>query len=85
LQLRRSLGEGDAAFQQQAADLVNHGRASMHQSVAHPVQGLQIELIVGLDGHEAHVFPGDGFGDGLGIDEIVLVRLYERFDELCRD
>jgi hypothetical protein len=49
------------------------------------MQGLQVELIVSLDRHEAHVLPGDGFGDGLGINEIVLVGLYEWFYKLRRD
>jgi hypothetical protein len=29
------------------------------------------------DRPEAHVLPIDGFGDGLGIEIVVLVRLYE--------
>jgi hypothetical protein len=57
----------------------------MHQPVTYAVQGLQVELIVALDGYEAHVVSRHRFGDRLGIDEIVLVGSYERLHELCRD
>ena len=45
----------------------------------------QVELIVRLDRHEAHVLALHGLSDRLGIEIIVLVRLYERLYELRRD
>ena len=57
--------EGEAAFQQESADLVDQRRATLHQSIAHTVHGLPIELLLRFDlqakrmvlvGHE-------GFGD----------------------
>ena len=57
----------------------------MHQPVAHPVHGLQVELLVGLDGNKTHVLARHRFGDRFGIEEVVLVRLEEGFDELRRD
>ena len=44
-------------------------RAPMHQPDAHAMERLQIELIVGLDGNEAHVLAGHHFGDRFGIEE----------------
>ncbi len=35
-----------------------------------------------LNRHKAHVLAIYGFGDRFGIEEVVLVRLQERFDEL---
>jgi len=46
------------------------------------VQSLQIELIVGLDGHEAHVLACYRFGDRLGVEEVVLVRFQKGFYKL---
>src|SRR3954452_9894382 len=57
----------------------------MHQSVANAMQRLQVELIIGLDRHEAHVLPRHRFGDCFGIEEVVLVRLEKRLYELRRD
>ncbi|HWR16059.1 MAG TPA: hypothetical protein VN577_14625 [Terriglobales bacterium] len=74
----RPFGEGDAAFEQEAAHLVDERRASMHETIAHAVHGLQIQLLVGLDGHEAHVLPRHGFGDGLGV-ELFLFDLRKGF------
>ena len=46
---------------------------------------LQIELIIRLDLHEAHVLALDCFDDPFGIDKIVLVRLHEKLHKLSRD
>ncbi len=77
--------EREAAFQLESADLVDQRRATLHQSVAHPVHGLPIELLLRFDLHKAHVLLGHGFGDRFRIDEVVLVRLALGFDELPRD
>ena len=78
----RVILEGDAAIEQEAADLIDQRRAAMHQAVPHPMHRLQVELLLRLDGDEAHVLLGHGFGDRLGIDEVVLVRLAIGLHEL---
>jgi hypothetical protein len=42
-------------------------------------------LLLGLDLRKAHVLLGHGFGDGLGIEEVVLIRFAIGFDELGRN
>src|SRR5208283_1680439 len=83
-QVGRAFGEDDTALQQEAAYWVDHRSATMHQPVANAVQGLQIELIVGLDRHAAHVLTRYSLGDCLCIDTVVLVRFHEGLHELCR-
>ena len=45
-QVRRPFAEGNAALQQESANLVNERGAPMYETIAHPVQRLQIELIM---------------------------------------
>jgi hypothetical protein len=66
-QLRRCLREGHPAFAQKSSQVLDDGRAPRDQPVPHPVDGLQIELIVRLDRDKAHAFTLDCFGDGFGI------------------
>jgi hypothetical protein len=66
-------GEGDAALQRKAADLVNQCRATLQPS--NPVHGLHIELLLRLDRHKAHVLLGHRFGDRFRIEKVVLLRL----------
>src|SRR5579864_7086674 len=68
-----------------AADLVDQCRATLHQSIPNPVQGLHIELLLRLDWHKTHVLFGYGFGDRFRIDEVVLVRLAVRLHKLGGD
>ena len=67
------LGKIMPTLDEEASDLVNHRRAALYQSVAHPMKSLQVELFVGLDGNKPHVLPSRGFGNGLSIQEVVLV------------
>ena len=55
------------------------------ETIAHAMDGLQVQLVVRLDRDEAHVMSVDSFRDGLGIEEIVLVRLYKGLYELGGD
>src|SRR5258708_10212929 len=71
-----SLSHRDATFQYQSTNLVDHRRATHHPALAHPMQGLQIQLIVALDWHKAHLRTPHCLGDGFCINVIVLVRLY---------
>ena len=59
------------------ADLVHRGCALANETGAHAVQALKIELLGRLCRHEPHRWPLHGFGDRLGIPEIVLVALEE--------
>src|ERR1035441_8570781 len=79
-----SFANGDAALQEQLANLVDHRGAAHNPPLAHSVQRLQVELIVGLDRHEAHRRAAYSLGTRFGIDVIVLVRLHVRLHILCR-
>lgn len=46
------------------------------------MDGLQIELVIGLDRDEAHALAFHGFGDRLCIYKVILVGLYERLHKL---
>jgi hypothetical protein len=59
-------------------------RALPNQTAAHPVQGLQIELLGRLQRHGAHGWPLGRLGDGLSVAVVVLVALEKRFDVLGR-
>src|SRR5258708_18278452 len=78
-----SLSHRDATFQYQSTNLVDHRRATHHPVLAHPMQGLQIQLIVALDWHKAHLRTPHCLGDGFCINVIVLVRLYVGLYILC--
>jgi len=58
--------------------LVDHGSASRDQTITNAVDGLQIELVIGLDWDEAHVLALHSFGDCLRIHKVVLVGLHVR-------
>jgi hypothetical protein len=40
------------------------------------------DQIIGLDGNKAHILPGHGFGNGFGIEEVVLIGLEKWFYKL---
>src|ERR1035437_3800585 len=84
-QLGRALREYQTALEEEGTELVNLRRSSCDQAIAHTMQSLQIELVICLARHESHVLAVNRFGDGLGIQEVVLVRLHERPNELSRD
>jgi hypothetical protein len=77
-----SLRENQASLEQKRTPLVDDRRASRDQAIPNSMDGLQVELIIGLDRDEAHVLALNGFGDRLRIHEVVLVGLYERFNKL---
>jgi hypothetical protein len=74
----------DAAFQQEGADLIDDARALADQSLAHPVQRLQIELLGGLRYHELHGRALHRFGDCFGVTKVVLLSLRVRPNILRR-
>ena len=79
-----SLADGDTALQQQAANLVDHRGAAHHPPLAHPVQRLQVQLVIGLDRNKPHRGPGYSLGTRFGVNVVVLVRLQVRLYILCR-
>jgi hypothetical protein len=72
-QVRRSFGKGDAPLDEEASDLVDDRRAALHQPVAHPMESLQVQLLVALDGNKPHVLSSHGFRDGFCVQEVILV------------
>ena len=80
-QMDRLSRKGDAAFQQESANLVDQRGATPHEPIPNPVHCLPVELLLRLELRKAHVLLGHGFG----IQEVVLVRLPIGFDELSRD
>ena len=63
-----------ATFKQEAANLIDQRGAISNQAVAHAMQGLHVELLLGLQLDETHRRPCGGFGDCFGIAIIVLLR-----------
>src|SRR5712692_954563 len=80
-----SLPQRNASFQQQSPNLVDDRSATHYPALAHPMQGLQIQLVIRLDRHKTHRRPRDGLSDRLRIDVVALVRLYVRLHILRRD
>ncbi len=72
-------------FEQQSTNLVDDCCATHHPALAHAMEGLQIQLVFGLDRHEAHRRPCNRLSDGLGIDVVALVRLHVRLYILRRN
>jgi putative effector of murein hydrolase len=52
--------------------------------LSYPMQGLQIQLLIGLDRYEAHLRPPDCLSNRLGVNVVALVSLYVRLDVLRR-
>src|SRR5258705_9847980 len=68
----------NAVLQEKAADLIDHSRPLADQARSHPVQCLEIELIVGLHWNAAGGRPLDSLRDRVGVSGVVLVALPER-------
>jgi len=67
-----------AAFDEEAADLVDDSGALPDKPRAHAVEREKIALLGRLDGNEVHGGPLHRLGDGLGIAVVVLVTLEPR-------
>src|SRR6266566_4475332 len=90
--LRQRLAQGhyalphnDAAFDEEAADLVDHTRTLADEARAHAMQSQKIHLLGRLDRHKMHGWPLHGFRNRLRIAVVVLVSLEERLHVLRRD
>src|SRR6266851_9037560 len=76
IQMTSALGQGQSTFQKKTANLVYHRRASHHPTLAHPMQSLQVQLLLRLDRHKTHSRSLHRFGNGFGIQVVALVRLH---------
>jgi hypothetical protein len=78
----QSLPNDDAALQEKAANLIDHGSPLADKARPHPVQRIQIELLIGLGwnkaGRSLH-----GLGHGMSISKVILVSLPKRL-RICR-
>src|SRR5713226_2173631 len=79
-----SLPQSNATFEQQSTNLVDDRRATHHPTLAHAMQGLQIQLVISLDRHETHRRPCDSLRDRFSVDVVALVGLHVRLHILCR-
>jgi hypothetical protein len=66
---------GDPAFQDQCAHLIDDHSPFNDEASPDAMEGLQLEWLVGLQRDTSHVGAAARFGDRLGVIEIVLVRL----------
>jgi hypothetical protein len=66
------LPDRDAPFQQECADLIDDAGALADQSLAHPMQRLQVELLGGLGRHEFHRRTLHRFSNRLRVAIVVL-------------
>lgn len=82
--MRRSCGNCDLVLQKEPAKLIDHASLPADPATPHTVQSLEIELSLVLDGNEPHRRPLHGFGNRFRIHVVVLVRLDEWPDLLCR-
>jgi len=73
-----ALADGDAALEQEGADLVDDAGALRHQPLAHAVQRLQVELRGRLQRHVSDGWPCHRLGDRLRVVEVVLLLAAER-------
>jgi hypothetical protein len=78
------LAHSDSTFEQQTTNLVDDCCATHYPTLPYPMQGLQIQLLIGLDRYEAHLRPPDCFSNRLSVNVVALVRLYVRLDILRR-
>jgi hypothetical protein len=64
-------GASDSTFEQQATNLVDDCGATHHPALPYPMQGLQIQLAIGLDRYKAHLRPSDCLSNRLGIGSLL--------------
>src|SRR6516225_1783998 len=73
-----ALSNRDATFQQESANLIDDAGALTDQSLAHPMQCLQIELLGGLRCHELHCGTLHRLSNGFRVTAVVLLSLRVR-------
>jgi hypothetical protein len=65
--------------------LIDHRGAPRDETRGEPMDGLQIQLLHGLEWHEPHGRPLDGLANRFGIQQIIFLRLDERLHVLGRN
>src|SRR5215831_21391935 len=65
-------------FQKKATNLIDHRSSLADEARPHPMQRLQIQLLVGFGGNEAGRRPLHSLGHGMSISEVILVPLPKR-------
>jgi hypothetical protein len=80
-----ALADRRAVFEAEGAHLVDQTRPARDELIADAVERLQVDLFGGANLREAHRRPGHGFGDGFGVDGVVLLRLHVGLHELGGD
>jgi len=73
--VRRSSTHRYTALEQKASHLVHDGGSSCYPTIAHPVQSLEIQLLIGLDRNKTHRRPLHGFRDRLRVQVSFLLVL----------
>ena len=71
-----TFGQDYPALEQHCAQLIGEPGPRRDESLACPVQHLQIELLLALERHETHCRPCRGLGDRLRVAVVRLLRLY---------
>jgi hypothetical protein len=72
------MADWNAALQEEATDLIDHGGALTDQARSYPVQCWQVQLIVGLYRYAACRWSLHSFCNRVSVPEVVLVSLAER-------
>ncbi|VVE13794.1 hypothetical protein PCE31107_02784 [Pandoraea cepalis] len=83
-EMRWACADSQAVFQQEGTRLIDDGSLRANQTLPNSVKCLQIELRFGLGLRKTHRRAGNCLGYRFRIDDIRLVGLDERFDELRR-
>ena len=73
-----SLPNDDAALQKKAANLIDHCGPFADKARPHPVQCLQIELLIGLGWSKARRRSLHGLGHSMSISKVILISLPKR-------
>ena len=68
----------DPTFQKKATNLIDHCGPLTNKALPHPVQRLQIQLLVGFGWNKASCRPLHGLSYRMSISEIILVPLPKR-------
>ena len=72
-------------LQKETAKLIDHSCPIANQPRTHPMQRLQVELIICLDRNAARRRPLHSLRDRVGVSEVVLVALSKRLSISRRD
>jgi hypothetical protein len=83
-QRRHPFGNHNAIVVQPPVDLIHQRRTGPYQTLAHPMERLEVLLVDVLRRHKTHRGPRHRFTNAFGITPVVFVRLDRGFDKLGR-